>query len=290
MDYLKAMECRLHKEINRYLGKKTFKSVMKKEFTYGLCENNEHVVVSMASYAGRYNTIMPTLKSLLVQSYKPDKIIVWLDKEIPENIITDQMKEFEKYGVEYRYTDDDLMPHKKYFYAMREFKDSIIITVDDDLVYSSELIESLINTYKKYPNCVCARRVHKMKFDQNRNILPYKTWEYEYKKERTPSYLLCPTGCGGVLYPAGVLPEETFEIEKIKRLCLRADDIWLKIMELKNRIKVVWVKCKYVMPLEVYGSQESSLNATNVIMKKNDLFLEKLIEKYPEVLAIMKKN
>ena len=173
---------------------------------------------------------------------------------------------------------------------MREFKDSIIITVDDDLVYSSELIESLINTYKKYPNCVCARRVHKMKFDQNRNILPYKTWEYEYKKERTPSYLLCPTGCGGVLYPAGVLPEETFEIEKIKRLCLRADDIWLKIMELKNRIKVVWVKCKYVMPLEVYGSQESSLNATNVIKKKNDLFLEKLIEKYPEVLAIMKKN
>lgn len=283
MNYLRKIEYKIQKEINNFIGRQTYKSVMKTKSTYGLSVNKEPIVVSLASYSARYKTIIPTLKSLINQSYKPDKIIVWLDENIPENAITNEMKEFEKYGVEYRYTNDDLMPHKKYLYAMKEFKDSMIITVDDDLVYSKDLIESLINTHKKYPDCICARRVHKMSFDSKGTIQPYKSWGYEYRKEKLPSHFLCPTGGGGTLYPAGILPDETFDIDNIKRICWRADDMWLKFMELKAGIPTVWVATSYVMPYEVKGSQATALNTKNTNQGGNDEYIKDILTAYPEI-------
>lgn len=281
MDY--SIKYKIERKINNFIGKKIYRAVTKMQLEYGLSKNEESIVVSMASYAKRYKTIAPTLKSLINQSHKPDRIIVWLDDDKPENVITDEMREFEKYGIEYRYTNDNLMPHKKYFYSMQEFKNSIIITVDDDLIYSKDLIESLIKMHEKYPNCICARRVHKMKFDTEGNIQPYKSWEYEYRGEKKPSHFLCPTGGGGVLYPATMFSKETFEIDKIKELCWRADDIWLKLMELKMGIKTVWVPTCYVMPYETKGSQETALNTRNTNQGENDKYIKNVLLAYPEI-------
>lgn len=66
---------------------------------------------------------------------------------------------------------------------------------------------------------------------------------------------------------------------------LEADDIWLKVMELRNKISVVWVKNRYVMPYEVENSQNTSLNSSNVWEGKNDLFIQKLLDRYPETYA-----
>ena len=193
------------------------------------------------------------------------------------------MKMFEEYGIEYRYTSDALGPHKKYFYAMQEFKDSIVITVDDDLVYSADLVKSLIELHEKYPTCICARRVHKMKFDSHGNVQPYRTWDYEYKRDKNPSYCLCPTGGAGVLYPAGILPAETFNLEKIKELCWHADDMWLKFMELKAGIQTVWVPTRFVMPYEVEGSQLEALNTINTNSGGNDEYIKNILNAYPEI-------
>ena len=283
MDYIKKVEDKISKEVNNFIGNKTYKAVMKKKLEYGLHKNTRPIVVSMASYIGRYKTIVPTLKSLICQSYKPDRIIVWLDDDNIENKITSQMKIFEEYGVEYRYTSDNLGPHKKYFYAMQEFKDTIVITVDDDLVYPVDLVKSLIESHEKYPDCICARRVHRMKFDSCGNVQPYKTWEYEYKREKKPSYYLCPTGAGGVLYPAGILPRETFDANKIKELCWYADDMWLKFMALKADVQTVWVPTRLVMPYEVEGSQLKALNTVNTNRGGNDEYIENILFAYPEI-------
>lgn len=283
MNYLRKIEYKMQKEINNFIGRKTYRSVMKTKPAYGLGNNKESVVVSLTSYPARYRTIIPTLTSLISQSYKPDRIIVWLDENKPENVITNEMKEFEKYGIEYRYTNDNLKPHEKYFYAMQEFKDSMIITVDDDVVYSKDLIESLIKVHEKYPDCICARRVHKINFDSKGNIQPYKNWEYEYRKEKKPSHFLCATGVGGVLYPVGILPKETFDIDNVKKLCWRADDMWLKFMELKADIRTVWVATSYVMPYEVKESQATALNTQNTNQGGNDEYIKNILAAYPEI-------
>ena len=181
---------------------------------------------------------------------KPDLILLYLarDEAKDESGLPSSVLELTKYGIQIFFVDDNLKPHKKYYYTMKNYPNSIIITVDDDIIYDKNLVSDLYASYVKYPAAVSARRVHKIVKDKNNNLLPYTKWLYEYKKETIPSFNLFTTGVGGVLYPPGILPPETFDVEKIKELCLDADDVWLKFMELKNKIPVVWAKCRRVHP------------------------------------------
>ena len=230
------------------------------------------IVVSLTSFEPRFEGLPKTLKSLLNQSVKPDKIIVWLDAT-PE-MLTPEMLTLQKYGVTFRCKVENLKPHKKYFFALQEFSDSIVITVDDDIIYPKDLIKSLIKTWKKYPDCICARRVHKMLFNENGSLKPYNDWIFEYKKETKPSHELLACGIGGVLYPPSIFDKNVFDIDKIKKECLEADDIWLKWHELRLGVKVVWAKNKMIHPPVVDGSQNITLSSDNVCNNKNDFFIK----------------
>lgn len=232
---------------------------------------NPNIVVSLTSFSARFEKLPLTLKSLLNQSVKPDKIIVWLDDNAK---ITYELQALQKYGITFRWKKEVIKPHKKYFYAMQEFSDSIIITVDDDLIYPPDLIKSLLKTWRKFPDCVCARRVHKITFDTQGRLNPYNDWILEYKKINEPSHELCATGVGGVLYPPHIFDEKVFNIDAINKFCLEADDIWLKWHELRLGVKVVWAKNSMVHPPVVLGSQSVALSKKNVQESKNDNFIE----------------
>ena len=253
---------------------------------YGLYCGNERekkIILSIATYQNRYKTIIPVLKSLLFQTEKADRIIVWLDEENDNNVITDDMEQMREYGIEYRYTTDSLKAHKKYYYSMREFPEDIVITVDDDFIYPNDLIESLLKMHRKYPDSVCARRVHYIRVNNEQKLLPYNEWYHEYEKIKYPSHMLCATGCGGILYPPHCLPEETFDMERIKEFCINADDIWLKTMELIGNIKVVWVKNDFMLPLLIKESQETTLGRMNIGKNFNDIYIQNMI-KYFQVV------
>jgi hypothetical protein len=246
--------------------------------------NTEHrdkkIIVSLTSYPARFYCIHIALKSIMTQTVKPDKIIVWLDEDVSRNDFTDKMLELEQYGVEYRNAMGDLKPHKKYIHAMKEFPEDIIITVDDDLIYARDVIESLIKTHEKYPNAVCARRVHKITKDINGEIAPYNDWIGEYNDCREPSNILVATGVGGVLYPPHCLDERAFDEDNIIRLSLKADDIWLKFMEILAKTKVVYAPSKVPMPQLIEKEQASSLRSENVGQSMNDIYFKKLMEYY----------
>lgn len=230
------------------------------------------IIVSLTSFKPRFEQLPTMLKSILFQSVKPDKIIVWLD--VTYDMLTLEMRSLEKYGVEYRCNVKNLKPHKKYFYALQEFSDCLVITVDDDVVYPPDLIESLYKTWKKHPDCVCARRVHRILFNDDGFIKPYNEWQFEYTAEKNPSDELFATGVGGVLYPPHIFDKAVFDEEKIKELCLEADDVWLKWHEVRLGIKVVWAKNHFVLPPMIEGSQDVALSAQNVLNSKNDEFIK----------------
>ena len=250
-------------------------------FEYGLYQGTKRdkkIIVSLTSYPPRFNNIHLCLKSLLCQSMKADKIIVWFGSDTDETKLTEKMKELQRYGIEYRYDrKHNLKPHKKYFYAMQEFPDDIVITVDDDSVYPHNTIESLYNSYRNHPNCVSARRVHKMTF-RNGALDTYDNWKKEYRKERKESHKLVAVGVGGVLYPPRCLPIDTFDIDTINELCLGADDIWLKCMELLKGTKVVWVPCFFCHPPAL--SITTSLWQRNVAKNSNDKYIFDVAKKY----------
>jgi len=194
---------------------------------------------------------------------------------LPQSVL-----EFKKYGLNIYIADKNLKSHNKYYYAMKLYPNSLIITVDDDIMYDKNLVSDLYTSYIKHPTAISAKRVHKITKDKNNNLLPYKKWLFEYKKETKPSFSLFITGSGGVLYPPCLLPPETFDDEKIRELCLNADDIWLKFMELKNKIPVVWVKSRRVLPLIIRKSQKISLFKDNYYKNMNDKYIKNLQDYY----------
>lgn len=271
--------------------KRLCRNVINGENPTSLKLTNRHpkIIISLTTYPPRFNSVTMTLKSLLYQTMRPDKIIVWHNCE--ENTLTKEMLDYEKYGVEYIKVNDDLGPHKKYYYALQVYSDDIVIVVDDDLIYPNDMVDSLVRQYLKYPHCVCARRVHKLKLNSDGMLDGYDKWIGQCFFIRRPSHMLMATSGAGTLYPPGVLTNRTFDMNMIKTKCLYADDIWMKYFEIISNIKVVWVANNMPMPPEVNSSQSVSLKSDNLNKRRNNCYIDAMNEVYGnEIATILKRE
>jgi hypothetical protein len=91
------------------------------------------LIVSLTSYPLRFATLPLTLRSLLCQAVKPDRIVLWVPHD-DEPIIPEAVRRLTSYGVEIR-TTDDIKSFKKIIPAVRAFPDAFIVTADDDVYY-----------------------------------------------------------------------------------------------------------------------------------------------------------
>lgn len=235
------------------------------------------VIVNLTSFPERIKCVAQAIRSLQKQTIRVHKIILWLAKEqfanqeLPETLTKLIGKDFE-----IRWCNEDLRPHKKYFYAFKEFSNSINITVDDDIYYDRSTIENLLISYIKYPYAISANRVHRMKIDKSGNILPYSTWDREFNKYHHPSMELFATGVGGVLYPPFIFDKKiALNIKTIIETCLDADDIWLKFNAIYTNTPVVLASEKFHLNF-IENSQEVSLWEKNDTQKQNDIQLSKV--------------
>ena len=243
-------------------------------------ERDVPVVVSLTSYPARFPTLPLTLKSLLRQNRKPDRMIVWLGSDTAEGDITPAMRALEQYGVEYRIDPDhNYKSHKKYYYAMKEFPDAIVVTADDDLFYPKNWLKTLFKGHIKHPDCVICRRTHLIRRDEN-GILPYNLWVDQCRSVRSPSFALVGTSGSGKLYPPHALDERALDPEAFLKLCLNADDLWVKCMEILAGTKAVWVKNWKVDLRSPRESQRETLETGNVGRCENDLFLAQTMDAY----------
>ena len=258
-------------------------SVNCRKLQFGLNQSDkrkEKIVVSLTSFPLRFNKIHICLKSLLLQKVKPDRIIVYLGSDSSRDQFTKEMLDLEQYGVEYRIDSErNLKAHKKYFYAMQEFPNDIIVTADDDLYYPSNWLSSLLKSYRKYPNAISARRVHLMR-QEDGSLLPYNMWKDQCRSVLEPSFSLLATGGSGKLYPPHCLKECAFDETRFKELCFDADDVWLKCMEVVNGIPVVWAKNWEVDQLGVGSNEKGALSKQNVDCSHNDVCLKNVVNFY----------
>lgn len=245
------------------------------------------IIVSLTSYPERINSVYIPIESMLNQTVKADKIILWLAKEEFPNLYKDlpaNLLELQKFGLYIEWCDENLKSHKKYYYALQKFPDDIIITIDDDLIYDKYLIEILLDSYKKFPRAISAMRVHLITAEEKNKdkIAPYRTWIKEYNKWfQEPSMQLFATTGAGTLFPPYSLSKKVFDKKMILENCLYADDIWLKIMQVLIKTPVVLAN-RYQPLSYIDGTQENALWKSNVIDNKNDLQLNNLLNEYNE--------
>lgn len=245
------------------------------EFGTGNTEDEE-IIVSLTSFPARIDVVPNVIKSILLQSLKPDKIVLYLGEDEFEDVaLPKELTSLEKYGLEIRFRKD-LKPHTKYFYAMQEFPNANIITVDDDIYYRPNLISALYAAHKEDRDKVICTRAHKITFNGSEFRL-YNEWDYETRDISYPSHLLLACGVGGVLYPPSCLCKETFDDELLSRLTLKADDLWLKIMELKSDVKVRAISAyKSTYLVGINNAEEVALYKDNVGENRNDVYWRNL--------------
>ena len=262
---------------------------------FGRCshgiDDKSNVIISLTSYPARIGTVNLTVKTLLNQTVKPKMVILWLAKEqfsggvddLPKSLLNLRDK-----GLTIRFCDD-LKPHKKYYYAIKENPDAYVITVDDDILYPENLVELLMSTSKNYSGTIVCTWAHEIIPDKNGDIFSADKWQYSTEGTE-PSYTLIPTGVGGVLYPPHCLNEEVFNKDAIEKLCLNADDLWLKAMALLNGRKAVRIDRPAKVYFSILKTQKSGLYYDNALEDRNSIAWRNIMEAYPECRELLKKN
>lgn len=204
------------------------------------------LIVSFTSFPPRIKTAVQVVQNMMAQTKQPDRICLYLskkqfpklEKDLPKELIA--LQKDEKFVI--AFVEDDLKGHKKYFYAMQEFPDDIIVTIDDDIIYPLTLLEQLYQSYLKYPKAVCTCRAHYMVM-QDGVPARYAVWlNCSDECIGMPSMQLFATGGAGALYPPHIFDsckDILFDKDLIKQFCLSQDDVWLKTAELLAKVPVV---------------------------------------------------
>lgn len=251
------------------------------------CQDIRTLTVSFTSYPARIQYVPAMLSTLLNQTRPADRIVLYLsedqfperDAALPETLQNAQKEK----QLQIRWVPGDLKPHKKYYYAFREFPEDIIVTVDDDVLYMPKLLEQLWEAHLQYPNAVVAGRSHLITLDKDGHPNPYARWIHCTQGfESGPSMQLFAVGIGGVLYDPKLFPSELYNEESIRSLCLEADDLWLKAMELIAGVPVVRASNPELIQ-NVPGSQKTALYLQNQNQNRNDFYLSAILSHLTEL-------
>ena len=252
-------------------------------------DQKEHpqLVVTLTSYGRRAAKTVPhVLSSLLVQTKRPDRIILWLDDVhfsatcLPKRLVAMR----DKYGVEIRFCEDT-RSYKKLIPTLQLCPDDILVTVDDDLLYKRRLLEQLYAAHLETPHMRLCALAHQPVI-VNGSFAPYKKWKHNIM--RHSSALIFPLGGAGTLYPPHSLYADVTYKNLFMHLAPQADDVWFWAMGEMAGTKTRLIDFGYpfyqVDLLYQLLHKDASLMASNLHEDNNDRQIRNVVEHYPELM------
>lgn len=242
-----------------------------------------NVIVSLTSFPGRIGVVWKVIQTLKCQEVRPGKIVLWLSKEqFPQdNLIPNELKVLEDDLFEIRLVEGDIRSHKKYYYALQEFPESYIITVDDDIYYHPKTLTFLLDVKKNRPNAIGANITIRIRY-QGKDLLSTRKWKAFVAANE--DYNLVQIGAGGVLYPPHCLDPVVLNKEVFMQVAPFADDLWLNAASRMAKTPVIQTRSKIVfLPVKVVAP---SLYTTNVNQGGNDDQLELIRSFYYNTFGI----
>lgn len=241
---------------------------------------NNAIIVSLTTYGRRINDVCFTIESLMQQTMKANKIVLWLDERFEKKMLPNSLERQIDRGLEIKYTKD-IKSYKKLIPAIKEFPNDVIITVDDDVIYDFDFLEKFIKAHLADPKSIYAGRVHSMVFDRKGTLMPYIKWDWNNTSK--PSRHLM-TGVGGVLYPPNSLYQDVTKEDIFMELSPTADDVWFTAMaKLKGTDikKIITRNPQGVDYISNYGVQDMALCNINVGNEgRNDAQIQAVFSRY----------
>lgn len=252
-----------------------------KSYPLNTAPREEKVIASLTSFPARIEYVNLAIKSLMLQTYKPDRIILWLaEEQFPEKKLPKSLIGLCDYGLEIKWIHD-LYGHKKYFYPIKEQKpNELIITFDDDIIYVPHLIANLIKKHNKFPNALVCERgqtLNLKKMDENPG-----RWETisSIGVNRT-TFSMNPSPGGGCLIPPNAFYKDAINEEKIRKLAYKNDDLWYMFMCAENGTSMVKTHKYHKSFSLITGSQQEQMATENVGQNRNVIIMEGLKLEYP---------
>lgn len=268
------------------------------QFEYHAATNNglseekrsPQLIVSLTSFPGRIDSVDKTINTLLQQSVKPDKVILYLaDSQFPGKTadLPEKLLKLCDLGLEIRWCED-LRSYKKLIPALRDFPDDIIVTADDDIYYQPDWLQSLYHAYLKSPDYIHTRRAAFLRAC-NGEIGIYA----HYANNRfAPFFGNQLMGGAGTVYPPHSLHKDIFDIEQVKTLIPTYDDIYFWAMAVINGKKIATVRNHDVniwQREETGSSGLCKINNGSAGMSPHEAF-RRIFERYPEILSRLEQE
>ncbi|SDE16015.1 hypothetical protein SAMN05421538_104192 [Paracoccus isoporae] len=227
------------------------------------------LIVNLTSYPPRFGALPHVLASLIRQSVRPDRVILWLAEE-DEARLPDALRGM---GVEIRLCTD-VRSYKKIVPALRAFPGSYIVTADDDVYYGPDWLAQLV---AHAAAGVVSHRAHRVTLDAGRPR-PYAAWDRNLAAPLVDK-LIFPTGVGGVLYAPGVFHPDVTDAELFQHLAPSADDVWLYWMHRLKGSRPAKIGGRFRI-VEWPDSQTENLRSANLGGDGNDRAVSALLDRY----------
>lgn len=220
------------------------------------------IIVSLTTTAFRLRKVHLTIETLLQQSRKPHRLILWLSDEFQPGDLPAPLRRQQSRGLEVRFRRE-LRVFTKLIHALREHPASTIVTADDDTFYPRDWLRQLHQSWQRQPEFVHCQRAHLMREAPDGSLKPYLEWDFLAPGQTGPSMWLFPTGVGGVLYPPGSLHPEVGNEDAFLKLTPSQDDVWFKAMALLAGVATVKVSPAFREYPTVPGTQRQRLSSFN---------------------------
>lgn len=244
------------------------------------------IIVSFTSFPARISEVWQVVECMKRQSYRPSKIILWLSKKqfIDIDKIPLSLRKLEDDIFTINFVDEDIRSHKKYYYVAKKYPKSLILLIDDDIYYPTDMIECLYNAYLKYSQSVICQYGYFMKYDEAGRLLPYRLWKHVNKESINDSSLFFGSG-GGTLFNPSLLYQDLLKKDLFLELSPKADDIWLNAMVKLANLSIYMLKPRLILPIKS-KEEKVTLCSENIGGGGNDIQLKKVIHYYVNQLGI----
>ncbi len=241
------------------------------------------LIVSLTSISSRISVLRHTLLSILGQSFKPDRIVVCLSKNpylVDEgiNMVPRWLEEMvENNQVEISWVEN-IGPYRKLIPVYRQAAEGDwIVTCDDDVIYDTEWLSSLVQSGKEHPDAIVCGRARSPAINFWKCRQSYSHWPLALGGSKGKN--LVPTGIAGVLYRKPLLDQNIMYRDDFMELAPKQDDLWFNLArQIANTSVFVSPDTnKYVYPIKT----PDALSETNfsVTLSGWDTFLKAVFDR-----------
>ena len=202
--------------------------------------NNDEIVFSLTSLPWRLKHLVKNLDNIRNNIPNAEihlnlpKIVKrtndkWDLAKIPEHIKNDKNIKI--------FLIDDIGPVSKLLPTLKRINNpnTLIITIDDDIIYDIDYLKKFIDLSKKYSNNILSPKINAF-FDIN-----LKQFKYLNELNKKNKFFYVIQGYRGIIYPRHLITDEIVnQLEKLSKLdkCFTSDDLIISYVLYKNNIKI----------------------------------------------------